>query len=270
MNWANVAGQVSTILLPVLLAGLSLASAKLAQYIHKKVQNEKLAGVLDKLDSLAFTVVASVAQTGVEAARDSSGKLPSSVAKDAMNAALAALKSHLGPKGLAEIEQVISPADITAFLVDHLESAVGSKKAEAEVLSNLPADAPRKLPDSSFGGAGTVVGALLCGLALSMTGCHLLTPAQKQQAVECAKEVGVDELNNAAAIVKALSADDWTAALEDILKAAGPGVLCEADIVAQVLKADVGAELAKAIGVGEAEIAKLEAWLAKHKADFKP
>ncbi|HEX7018742.1 MAG TPA: hypothetical protein VF159_01935 [Gemmatimonadaceae bacterium] len=114
----------------IVLPGLGLvvlyASAWLPRWIATKVTNQRAAGILERLAQLAFTVVQEVQQTVVssldKAAPDRTKQLEA-----ARDQAIATLKSHLGAKGLSEIQDALKLADDTAveqLIKSFIESAV--------------------------------------------------------------------------------------------------------------------------------------------------
>lgn len=111
------------VVLPVVGLLVTWASLKLPMWIKAKVNNESIEGVLTRLSSLAFTVVQEVQQTFVSALADPT----SEHLKEARDKAIATLKSHLGPKGLVEIRNVLKLADdeaVDRLIISFIESAV--------------------------------------------------------------------------------------------------------------------------------------------------
>jgi len=109
MDTGNIGLKVLEILSPLLLAALTWAAAKLAQLIRAKVQNEYLKGVLVRIDDAVFTAVKDLQQTVVEQIKAASadGKITDDEKKQIKDKALAAVKSHLGTKGLAEAAGIL-------------------------------------------------------------------------------------------------------------------------------------------------------------------
>ena len=112
------------ILAPVFLALLGLLAAKLLNYITAKVKNEKLGGLLCRLEQAAMTAVTEVEQAIVS-------KLDPNVplgenAKIAKDAALASLKTHMGPVDLNSLKTILGVDDaaIDLILSSHIESKV--------------------------------------------------------------------------------------------------------------------------------------------------
>lgn len=134
MDWTKVGLEVGQILVPLLLAGLTWAATKLAQWIGQKVTNEQAAGVLQRLDGLVVMIVREILNTMVDSAKASSadGKLPKEVASNALAAALAKLKSYIGMDGLKILAAVLgmNPEDkrLDEFLTTKIESAISAIK----------------------------------------------------------------------------------------------------------------------------------------------
>ena len=128
MDTGNIGLKVLEILSPLLLAALTWAAAKLAQLIRAKVQNEYLKGVLVRLDDAVFTAVKDLQQTVVEQIKAASadGKITDEEKKQIKDKALAAVKSHLGTKGLAEAASVLGLGGgaLEGLLSSKVESAV--------------------------------------------------------------------------------------------------------------------------------------------------
>jgi hypothetical protein len=96
----------------------------LPAWIKAKVKNESVAGVLERLSQLAFSVVTEIQQTIVSGLGD---KATAEELLKARDQAIATLKSHLGAKGLKELMTVLGLADETAvnkLLITFIESAV--------------------------------------------------------------------------------------------------------------------------------------------------
>jgi hypothetical protein len=118
---------------------------------------------------------------------------------------------------------------------------------------------------------------VLCVASVSLlAACPHPTPIQRQ-AITCATDIGSAELAHAPQIVAAIGSQDWLSALEQILSAAGPGILCEAQTLLSFIKGQEVSPIAtsKAVaalgGGGPAYegAARLEAWLRTHRSDYK-
>lgn len=128
MDTGSIGLKVLEILSPVLLAALTWASAKLAQLIRAKVQNEYLRGVLVRVDDAVFTAVKAVQQTVVEQIKEASadGKITDDEKKRIKEKALAAVKAHLGTKGLSEVGAILGldGGALDGLLSSKVEAAV--------------------------------------------------------------------------------------------------------------------------------------------------
>jgi hypothetical protein len=116
--------QTMQILSPLLLLGLALIGKKLHDLIAAKVKNEKLNGILNRLDDAAVTAVAEIEQTVVSKLDPT--KPLGETAAIAKQAALDSLKTHLGAQGIAELKTVMG-------LDDAGVEKVLSARVEAEV-----------------------------------------------------------------------------------------------------------------------------------------
>jgi hypothetical protein len=115
---------VKGVVLPLVGLFVAWASMMLPAWIKAKVKNESVAGVLERLTQLAFTVVQEVQQTIVSGLGD---KATAEELKKARDTAITTLRSHLGEKGLKELMAVLGLADSAALdklLVTFIESAV--------------------------------------------------------------------------------------------------------------------------------------------------
>jgi hypothetical protein len=134
---ATVAPQVIDILLPLLLTVLAWASIRLAQFIRAHTNNVRVQGVLLRLNDAVLTTVGAVEQTVVVAAKAScaGGKLSPDAAAKIKQAALDALKSHLGKRGLDEVAGIIGidSSAFDVFLSTRIEAAVGKLPESAPV-----------------------------------------------------------------------------------------------------------------------------------------
>ncbi len=139
MDTGNIGLKVLEILSPVLLAALTWAAAKLAQLIRAKVQNEYLKGVLVRLDDAVFTAVKDMQQTVVEQIKAASadGKITDDEKKQIKEKALAAVKSHLGTKGLAEAAAILGlgGSALEGLLSSKVEAAVHDLRRTAPAMT---------------------------------------------------------------------------------------------------------------------------------------
>ena len=149
MDTGSIGLKVLEILSPVLLAALTWAAAKLAQLIRAKVQNEYLKGVLVRVDDAVFTAVKNLQQTVVEQIKAASadGKITDDEKKQIKEKALAAVRSHLGTKGLTEAAAILGLGGSA------LEGLLSSK-VEAAV-HDLRRTAPIAMSGAAHGGAAS-------------------------------------------------------------------------------------------------------------------
>lgn len=115
------------VVLPVIGLLVTWASLKLPQWVKAKVKNESVSGVLERLSLLAMNVVMEVQQTFVSTLKEPTTEQ----LKEARDKAIAALKAHLGPKGLQELKDVLGLDGDTALerlIITFIESAVHTLK----------------------------------------------------------------------------------------------------------------------------------------------
>jgi hypothetical protein len=122
---------------PVLVAAATVAAAKLASYIGSKVQNEYLRGALTRLDDAVLVAVKELQQTVVAElkAAAENGKLDETARKRVKDAALANVKSYIGPKGLSAIADVLGLSNemLEQFVRSRIEAAVHDVRLEERV-----------------------------------------------------------------------------------------------------------------------------------------
>lgn len=119
---------VKGVVLPLVGLFITWASMQLPALIKAKVKNESVAGVLDRLTQLAFTVVTEVQQTVVSGLGD---KANTEALKGARDQAITTLKGHLGPKGIKELTTVLgiqTSEALDKMIVSYIESAVHNLK----------------------------------------------------------------------------------------------------------------------------------------------
>ena len=136
MDSLDIAPEALQILSPVLAAALAWLSAKLAALIRSKTDNAHLQGVLLRLDDAIFTAIKELQITVVDEAKAlaADGKLSPAERQQVRSAAIANVKSHLGPKGLSEVRDVLglTSASAESFLMSKVEAAVHDLR-QAEV-----------------------------------------------------------------------------------------------------------------------------------------
>ncbi len=107
------------------------------QLVAVKTHNEKLAGILDRVSTLAQSVVKDVYSSYVDPIQKA-GKWDDSSASVARTKALTALKSYLGEKGIADLATALGANNlVTSFLTTSVEAAIHDVPAV-----NIPAPAP--------------------------------------------------------------------------------------------------------------------------------
>jgi hypothetical protein len=149
MDYGALGLKVFEALSPLLLAALTWAAAKLAQFIQAKVQSEYLRGVLVRLDDAVLSAVREVQQVTVDAIKSASpdGKLTPEQQAKVKQAAIDTIKSHLGMKGIGELAKVLGLEDgtIDKLLSTRVEAAVHDLK-QARAANGLQGTAGAELP----------------------------------------------------------------------------------------------------------------------------
>lgn len=121
---ASLGIQAVQALSPIFLVLLGLLTKKIHDLIAAKVKNEKVAGILHRLDDAASTAVAETEQT-VISKLDPNKPLGDNAAT-AKQAAMDSLKTHLGAQGIAELKTILGLDDAGA-------EKVMSSRVEAKV-----------------------------------------------------------------------------------------------------------------------------------------
>jgi hypothetical protein len=160
--WAHLAKGVEA-LSPLLLAALSWLSLRIAALISAKVKNERLNGVLARLDDAVFMAVREVEQIYVSMLKTGSadGVLSSDERRDAKDAAVRAARSYLGARGFAELGKVLGLVDddVDRMLNARVEAAVFSMRSHptrmlgSVLRSALTQAGPRSAPAGEPNGA---------------------------------------------------------------------------------------------------------------------
>ena len=131
--WAHLAKGVEA-LSPLLLAALSWLSLRIAALINAKVKNERIQGILLRLDDAVFLAVREVEQVFVSMLKTASedGVLTAEERRQAKDAALRAARSYLGTRGLAELGKVLGlPEDeVDRVIGGRVEAAVYNMRAQ--------------------------------------------------------------------------------------------------------------------------------------------
>lgn len=139
---------IIAVLAPLLLGLLAWTGKKLADFIGAKVANDTLKTLLIRTDTVIFTVVKSIMQVTVDAAKQSAadGRLPAEIAAAARDTALSKVKSYLGTPGLEALMEIMGLKDMATteqFLASRIESAVRDVKvASPAPTPAAPAAAP--------------------------------------------------------------------------------------------------------------------------------
>lgn len=128
MDFTEIALVALQVLSPVLVAGLTWLAARLAALIRVRVANEYLRGVLLRLGDATLTATKELQQTVVDEIKAASadGKISADERRRIKAAAIANVKSHLGPKGVAEFGRILGLADsaLDALIAAKVEAAV--------------------------------------------------------------------------------------------------------------------------------------------------
>jgi hypothetical protein len=149
MDYGNFGLKAFEALSPLLLAALTWAVAKLAQYIQAKVQSEYLRGALVRLDDAVLASVREVQQVTVDTIKSASadGKLTPDERAKVKQAAIDTIKSHLGMKGIGELAKVLGLENgaIDRLLSTRVEAAVHDLK-QARAANGLQGTVGATLP----------------------------------------------------------------------------------------------------------------------------
>jgi hypothetical protein len=141
MNKADFAFDVFKALSPVLLAAVTWVAARLGQWINARVRNEYLRGVLVRLDDAVLGVVREVHQVTVDALKAATidGKLPPGARESVKQAALNAIKAHLGVRGVGEVVRVLglSTEGVDRLIGTKIEAAVHDLKTQQRMLNGV-------------------------------------------------------------------------------------------------------------------------------------
>jgi hypothetical protein len=141
MDKTDIAFAVFKALSPVLLAAVTWVAAKLGQWINARVQNEYLRGVLVRLDDAVLGVVREVHQVTVDALKAATvdGRLPPAARDSVKQAALNAIKSHLGARGVKDLARVLglNPESVDRLIGTKIEAAVHDLKTQRRMLNGV-------------------------------------------------------------------------------------------------------------------------------------
>jgi hypothetical protein len=117
-----------------ILSALTGILAKAFQFLAEKVKIQKISSIIGRIDDLAIRVVGDVHQTYVKSikASNADGKLTEEEKELAKKMALDKLKSYLGPKGLGELQWLITGDETPGqFLASVIENILDKEKKAA-------------------------------------------------------------------------------------------------------------------------------------------
>src|SRR5438477_9409697 len=141
MDKADIAFDIFKALSPVLLAAVTWVATRLAQLINARVRNEYLRGVLVRLDDAVLGVVREVHQVTVDALKAATvdGKLPPGARESVKQAALSAIKSHLGARGVGEMARVLglNSEGVDRLIGTKIEAAVHELKIKQRQMNGV-------------------------------------------------------------------------------------------------------------------------------------
>jgi hypothetical protein len=138
--WWDLGSRAVIALAPILVAVLGYVSMKAAELLQAKVKNEYLQGILVRLDDAVFTAVCEVQQVVVDKLKSEStdGHLDATGRAHVKAAALEAVRSYLGPKGLTQVGRVlgIPSAGVDRHLESRVEAAVFELRSQKPLVLN--------------------------------------------------------------------------------------------------------------------------------------
>lgn len=142
---SGVLKQSAEPLMSLAAAGLTWLCGWGARWFYIHAKNERVKGVLLRLNDAAATAVAEMEQSAVKALKAASpdGKLTPATAAAVKDAAVESLRGHLGPKGLAELKTVLGVADVAAALNSKVEAAVSAASSAPAATSGAGAALPK-------------------------------------------------------------------------------------------------------------------------------
>lgn len=128
-----VLNLVLDIVTPLLAVLLLWGSGELIRLVRQNVKNERLRSALERATHLVEVSVAEVEQRFVGSLKEQAadGKLTDYEASIALKNALDTVKSHLGPRGIAELREVIGDGteeSLVAYLVSLIEAQIAKSK----------------------------------------------------------------------------------------------------------------------------------------------
>lgn len=136
-----------------LLAAAVWGAKQLGDYLASKTSNDRAKAIILRLDDVATRAVKEVYQAYVKPAKDA-GAWNQLTQAQAKAAALAAIKSHLGQKGIAEILWAIGADNVGTqldqVLATYVESAVHDTKQQIQIAQDIGGAPAPKAPTAPF------------------------------------------------------------------------------------------------------------------------
>lgn len=126
--------QIVSQLAPLVVTILGALGSWVLLELRKRISNARALDAINRVASLAETVVLDVEQSVISSLRDAAadGAISALDAETAKAVALAKVKSYLGPKGKAEVLKAFGFKDddeLNSFISSHIEAAVARAKA---------------------------------------------------------------------------------------------------------------------------------------------
>lgn len=141
MRGSDVMLQLFQYISPLAVGVFAWVAGKLSQLIAARVKNEYLRGVFMRLDDTVVSVVREIHQVTVAAIKANSvdGKIPAGARETIRNAALTAIKAHLGTKGLADVTRVLglNGDGLERLLGTKVEAAVHDLKTQQRLVGGV-------------------------------------------------------------------------------------------------------------------------------------
>jgi hypothetical protein len=132
-TWSALGWQLAGYVVPVLGALLTALVGFGIRWLTTKTSNLRVHAVLNHVDDLITSAVAAVQQQTVDALKKAAegGGLTDDQQVQAFNAALAAVRTILGTKGLAALQAALGAGQesVVQYLESKIEAAVAARKA---------------------------------------------------------------------------------------------------------------------------------------------
>lgn len=135
---------------------ISLAVAAATRWINAHAKNTVVNGIMSRLLATVEAVVNELEQTVVSNIQKDGAPLTPAQRADLLNSALDKVRTHLGPKGIAELEAIFQPDQLNAILISYIESEVHRTNASQQSVAVIESIAPGSTKPSP-GPVGTVV-----------------------------------------------------------------------------------------------------------------